>query len=68
VDVERLCAVRSQRFHYAGPDREVGYEVPVHHVDMDPVGPGFVDCAYFLAEPGEVSRQDGRGNDGHEAD
>jgi hypothetical protein len=32
--------------------------MPVHHVDMDPVGSGFVDRADFLAEPGEIGGED----------
>ena len=34
--------------------------MPVHHVEMDPVCAGFIDCAHFLAELGEVGGQDGR--------
>jgi hypothetical protein len=32
--------------------------VAVHHVDMDPIGAGRIDCAYFLAELGKISGQD----------
>ena len=41
-------------------DRDIGHEMPVHHVDMDPVGAGRFDRAHFLAEPGEIGRQDRR--------
>ena len=34
----------------------------VHHVDVDPVGAGLVDRAHFLAQPGEIGRED-RGGD-----
>ena len=55
MDVEGLGAVRTQRLHHARPDGDVGDEVPVHHVDMNPVGAGGVDRAHLLAESGKVS-------------
>ncbi|MNC89173.1 hypothetical protein D3C83_50750 [compost metagenome] len=58
VDVERLGAVRAKRLHNAWPDREVGHEMPVHHIDMDPVGACCVDGADLLAELGEIGGQD----------
>ena len=54
VDVERLCAVWSERLHHRGPDRQVRHEMPVHHVDMDPVRARLVDRTHFIAEMGEV--------------
>ena len=70
MDVERLFAVRAQRFHDRGADRQVRHEMPVHHVDVDPVGAGRVDRAHFLAELGEVGGEDRWSNErsGHEAD
>ena len=65
MDVERLLRVRPDRFHDIGPDRDVGDEVAVHHVDMDPVGAGRVDGAHLLAKSGEVGGEDrGRDQDG----
>jgi hypothetical protein len=43
----------------------------VHDVDVDPVAAGLVDGAHLLAELGEISGEDGRGNDdvaGHWSD
>ena len=34
----------------------------VHHVDMDPVGPGRVDRPHLLAQSGEIGREDRGGN------
>ena len=70
VDVERLLRVRPERLHHRRADREVGDEMAVHHVDMDPVGAGLVDRAHFLAEPGEIGGEDRRGDEraGHGAD
>ena len=59
MDVERLGGVRAERLHHGRADREVGHEMAVHHVDVDPVGAGFVDRAHFLAELGEVGGEDG---------
>jgi hypothetical protein len=62
MDVERLGRVRAERLHHRRADGEVGHEMAVHHVDVDPVGAGLVDRAHFLAEPGEIGGQD-RGGD-----
>ena len=35
----------------------------VHHVEMDPVGAGRIDCADFFAQFGEIRRQDRRRDD-----
>ena len=40
MDVERQAAVLAQRLHHHRADGDVGHEVAVHHVDMDPVGAG----------------------------
>ena len=58
-----LARVRAQRLHHRRADREVGHEMAVHHVDVDPVGAGRVDRAHFLAQPGEVGGQDRRGDE-----
>ena len=63
MHVEHFLGVAAQRFHHVRADRDVGHEVAVHHVDMDPVGAGRIDCAYFLAELGEIGGQDRRGDD-----
>ena len=63
MDVERLRRVRAERFHHARADGEVGNEMAVHHVDVDPVGARLVDRADFLAELGEVGGEDRRGDE-----
>jgi hypothetical protein len=57
------------RFHM-GPERldrrrtkgEVRHEMPVHHIDMHPIGALILDGADLAAEIGEIRRQD-RGSD-----
>ena len=60
MDVEGFLGVRAQRLHHIRPDRDVGHEVAVHHVNMDPVGAGGVDRAHLLAELREVGGENGR--------
>ncbi len=57
VDVERLLRMWPDRLHHARPDGDVGHEMAVHDVDMDPVGAGGVDGVHFLAETGEIGGQ-----------
>ena len=45
-----------------GAERYRGYEVPVHHVDVDPVGTRLLERNHLLSEAAEVRRQD-RGGD-----
>ena len=54
VNVERLWRVRAKRFHDPWPDGEIGDEMAVHDVDMDPVAACVVDRAHFLAKFREV--------------
>ena len=63
MDVERLCRVRTQRLHDGGTDGEVRHKMAVHHVDMDPVGAGLIDCAHFFPELCEIGGEDRRSND-----
>ena len=69
MHVEDLLRRRADRLHDVGTEGDVGDEMPVHHVEMDPVGAGGVDGADFLTQFGEIRGQD-RGRDkqraGHE--
>ena len=60
VHVERLVGVLAQRLHDVRADGDIGHEMPVHHVDMHPVGAGGLDRAHLLAEPGEIGRTEAR--------
>jgi hypothetical protein len=57
VAVDHLAAGLACRRHHDRAHGDVGHEVPVHHVDMDVVGPSRVDGADFLAQPGEIGRK-----------
>ena len=61
--VEDLLGVRAHRLDDVGAVGNVRHEMPVHHVEMDPVGAGRIDGADFLAQLGEIRRQDRRRDD-----
>ena len=44
-------------------DCDIRHEVTVHHIDACPVTAGFIYRAHLFAEPGEISRKNGRGNE-----
>ena len=54
MHVERLGRQRPQRTHHFRTEAEIGHEVAVHDVQMDPVGAGGVERAHLLAEAREV--------------
>src|SRR3546814_2095743 len=62
MDIEGLLRVRTERLHHAGSYRDVGDEMAVHHVDMDPVGAGLVNGTDFLAQAREIGGEDGGGD------
>src|SRR5437763_16244865 len=59
VYVEHLAGMPSHGFDHIRSYADVGYEVPVHHVDMDPVGARGIDGPHLLAETREIGRKDG---------
>jgi hypothetical protein len=65
VHVERLLRVRPYRLHHVGSNRDVGNEMPVHHIDMDPVRARGIDRAHLLAQPSKVAGENrGRNDEG----
>ena len=56
VTVEEQRRVAPQRRHHGRPDGDIGDEVPVHHVDVEPVG-GLRHLPHLLGQQAEVSRQ-----------
>ena len=61
VAVEEQRRVAPQRRHHRRPDRHVRHEVPVHHVDVEPVGRGR-HLPDLLGQQPEVGRQHRRGD------
>jgi len=63
VGVEDFLAVRAHRLDDVGAVGNVGNEMPVHHVEVDPVSPCGIDGADLLAQSGEIGSQDRRCDD-----
>ena len=63
MHVEWDLGKRAQSAHDGRSNRDVGDEMAVHDVNMNPVGASFHDRADFLAELGEISGQNRRGDD-----
>ncbi len=61
--VEDFFGVRADRLDDVGAIGNVGDEMAVHHIEMDPVGAGRIDGANLFAEPGEIRSQDRRCDD-----
>ena len=62
VDVQRQLGEPAHRRAQARPERQVGHEVSVHDVEVQQVGPGGLDGAHLVRDPGEVAREQ-RGGD-----
>ncbi len=57
MGVEDLFGRAAYGLHDRRPERNVGHEVAVHDVDMDPVGASRVNGAHFVAQFSEVGRK-----------
>jgi hypothetical protein len=58
MDFEHELGSAAERFDDCGPHAEIGDEVAIHDVNVEPIGAAACDGGGFLAEPGEVSRED----------
>ena len=63
MDVERYRGDLAGGGDNARTEGDVGNEVTVHHVDMDPVGAGSGDGDDLLAQAGDVGGEDRRGDE-----
>src|SRR5205809_5588988 len=63
MHVDRLRRRLAHRLDDNRADRDVRYETPVHHIDMDPVSPRLVNCPDLVGEPAEIGGQDRRSDD-----
>ena len=62
VHVHHGLDVRADRLAERRAEGEVRHEMPVHHVDMDPVRALRLDRLDLLPEVGEIGREDRRGD------
>jgi len=63
MDVERQLGGPSAGFDDRRAHRQVGDEVPVHHVDVDPIGPAVFRPPEGISQVSEIRGQDGSGQD-----
>ena len=64
VHVQRQFDGLLHRRDHRRAEGNVVHEMAVHHVEVQPVRPGGLDAPGFLAELGEIARQQRRGDDG----
>ena len=64
VDVEEEGGEGAEGFDDVGAEAEVGDEVAVHDVEVEPLGAGAVDALEFSVEAGEVGGEEGGGDGG----
>ncbi len=62
VAIKTLAAMGAQGANHQRTDREVGYKVTVHHVDVDKIGSRGIDRGDFRAKLREICGQDRRRN------
>ena len=60
MDIEKGRDVTSECLDRRGPEREVGHEVSIHHVNMHPVRALRLDGPDLAAEISEIGREDRR--------
>ncbi len=58
MDVKHFLRVRAYGFHDARPERQIGYEVPVHDIYMHPVASTIVYGTNFVSELCKIGGQD----------
>ena len=63
MNIERQFTVPAKRFDDSRTDGEVRNEMAIHDVDVNPIGPCFIDRADFFAEFRKIGGKDGRGDD-----
>ncbi len=62
MGIEECLGARTDRLHHLRAESDVGHKMPVHDVDMHPVGTGFQHGVDFFAQTGEIGGKDGRGD------
>ena len=61
VNFQRHVRDRPQPPDDVWPEREIGHEMTVHHVDVNPVGPSPLRLGHLLSQARRVSRKNRRG-------
>ena len=58
--LQRQARYFPQRADDGRAHREIGHEMSIHHVDVDPRRPGTLCLGHLFAQTGEIGREDGR--------
>src|SRR5208283_3278757 len=62
MHIEYVIAIGAQRLHDFRSEADIRHEVPIHHIEMQPIGSCRHHVAYLLTEAGEIGRKNRRGN------
>ena len=62
MNIQRNLCFLPNDLHYSGAEGNIRHEMPIHNVEMDPIGFGFFDAARFGGELTEISGQQRRRN------
>ena len=62
VDIQERLDMRSNRGASASAKSQVGHEMPVHRIKMDPVAPGILKCGALAREVRSIGAKDRRRN------
>lgn len=58
VNIDRNAHMRADGLTHHRPHGEIGHVVVIHHIEVDQVGASGLDGAHFLAQAGEIGRQE----------
>ena len=56
MHIQRHGGIRLERGAHHRPESKVGHVVVVHHIKMDPIGPGGNHALHFFTQTGEIGR------------
>ena len=56
MHIKKKLRMRTQRFDDGRAEGEIGYEMVIHHIQVDQVGSPSFDILYFRCQIGKISR------------
>ena len=59
MNFERQAADGPKGLDHRWTNRDIGDEMAVHDVDMDPIGARLLGCGHLLSQPRKIGRQNG---------
>ena len=64
MHIKEQVAYRADALDDRHPERDIRHKVPVHHIDVQPVGAALFYTVQFFFQPGKIRRKHG-GRDQH---